>query len=353
MEPFIYNALPMRVRFGSGTRQSVADEVRLLDRQRAVVISTAGRRALAQEVSDLLGDLCVGVLDIAVMHTPVETTLAALDRVRNLGADCTVSIGGGSAIGLAKALALRAGIPQIAIPTTYSGSEMTAIAGQTEAGKKSSIKDVRVMPVAVIYDVELTLSLPVKTSATSGLNAMAHGVEALYARIRNPVTTQQALEGIEALARALPVIVSDPGSPVARGQALYGAFLCGMALSSVGMALHHKICHALGGAYDLPHAETHSVVLPHVTEFNADGPGGVLAPVAEILDTRSPGSGLFALARKIGAPASLKELGMPANGIDRVADLVTANPVWNPRAYERQDIVRLLNAAYHGEHPGD
>jgi maleylacetate reductase len=353
VKPFIYNALPMRVRFGPGARASVADEVRLLDCQRAVVISTAGRRAFAQEVSDLLGDLCVGVLDIAVMHTPVETTLAAVDRVQNLGADCTVAIGGGSAIGLAKALALRAGIPQIAIPTTYSGSEMTAIAGQTEAGRKSSVKDARVMPAAVIYDVELTHSLPVKTSATSGLNAMAHGVEALYARIPNPVTTRQALEGIEALARALPVIVSDPGAPAARGQALYGAFLCGMALSSVGMALHHKICHALGGAYDLPHAETHSVVLPHVTEFNAQGSDGVLAPVAAILETRSPGSGLFKLAKKIGAPASLKELGMPANGLDRVADMVMANPVWNPRSYGREDIVRLLGAAYRGEAPGE
>lgn len=353
MEAFIYSALPMRVRFGSGARRLVAEEVTRLDRRQAVVISTAGRRAQAEEISSLLGDLSAGILDLAVMHTPVETTLAALDRLRGLGADCTVAIGGGSAIGLAKAIALRADIPQVAIPTTYSGSEMTAIAGQTEAGKKTSIKDGRAMPAAVIYDVELTMTLPARISAASGLNAMAHAVEALYARIRNPVTTRQSLDGIEALVSALPTIVSTKSAPAARTEALYGAFLCGMALSSVGMALHHRLCHALGGAFELPHAETHSVVLPHAAAFNADAADGALALVAEILNATTPGVGLAEFAGRIGAPTSLREIGMPENGIGRVADLVVSNPVWNPRPFVRDDIVGLLSAAFHGERPGD
>ncbi len=351
MEPFSYTALPVRVIFGAGSRDKIAGEVRRLNCRRAVVLCTHGRRRLAEEVSDGLGDLSAGIVDRAVIHTPVEATMEALEQIRNSHADCTIAVGGGTAIGLGKAIALHADIPQIALPTTYAGSEMTPILGQTKDGVKTTLRDPKVMPVAVLYDVELTLGLPAGISAASGMNALAHAIEALYARENNPITTRHGLDAIEALAGALPAVVADPSALEPRVSAQYGGFLSGLVLGSVGMALHHKVCHAIGGAFNLSHAGTHAVILPHAAGFNALATGGALDPVTRLLGAASPGGGLFDLARKIGAPASLKELGMPEAGIERVADLTLANPYWNPRPFTRTDIVGLLAAAYNGERP--
>ncbi len=352
MDHFTYTALPLRVRFERGGRTKVSDEVEHLGRQRAMVLSTPEQQHHAEELSDALGERSAGVLATATMHTPVDVTEAALSAVRKAGADCTVAVGGGSTIGLAKAIALRDDIPQIAVPTTYAGSEMTTILGQTENGVKTTLKDLRVLPASVIYDVDYTLSLPPAISATSGMNAIAHAIEALYAQEKNPISRLQCLEAIGALAGALPVIVDDPGDVRARQEAQYGAFLCGMALGSAGMALHHKLCHTLGGAFNLPHADTHTVVLPHATGFN-EAAAPELAAIKDILSSDSVGGGLWDLAKHIGAPTSLAEIGMPANGIDRAADLATQNPYWNPRPFDRTDIHALISQAYAGTRPND
>ena len=350
MDDFLYTALPLRVRFERGGRKMVGEEMAAIDRRQAMVLSTPGRRELAEEIKAVLGERCVGLLPIAQMHTPVDVTATAMTAVQEAGADCTIAVGGGSTIGLGKAIALRADIPQIALPTTYAGSEMTAVLGQTENRVKTTCKDARMLPASVIYDVDYSLALPPSISATSGMNAIAHAIEALYAREKNPVTTMQCLEAIRTLAAALPTIATTPDDIEARTRALYGAFLCGMALGSAGMALHHKLCHVLGGSFRLPHADTHTVVLPHAAGFNAVT-ARELDPVSDILGAESVGGGLWDLAKRLGAPTSLAEIGMTEDGIKRASEIATANPYWNPRRFDQSDIKALIEQAYRGERP--
>jgi alcohol dehydrogenase class IV len=237
MHDFVYTGLPMRVVFGRGTLARLKDEVRALGHSRALVISTPPQAAQAEEVAAILGDLAVGTFTEAAMHTPTDVTARAVAHAQAFGADCTVAVGGGSTTGLGKAIALATDLDQIVVPTTYAGSEMTPILGQTENGVKTTQRSARILPEVVIYDVDLTLSLPTGLTATSGMNAIAHAVEALYAEDRNPVVSLMAEEGIAALARALPILMKQPNDREARSDALYGAWLCGLCLGSVGMAL--------------------------------------------------------------------------------------------------------------------
>jgi maleylacetate reductase len=351
MHPFVYTALPARVVFGQGTIGQVADEVRRLGCHRALVLSTPPQRSDAERLAAHLGDLAVGVFSGAVMHTPVEVTEQAMSLVRDLGADCVVAIGGGSTTGLGKAIALRTDLPQVVIPTTYAGSEATPILGETEGSRKATQRSLKVLPEVIVYDVDLTLTLPTGLSATSGMNAMAHAVEALYAQDANPIISLLAEQGIVTLARALPRIVRDTADRDARADALYGAWACGVCLGSVGMALHHKLCHVLGGSFDLPHAETHTVVLPHALAYNAPAIPEAMARVGRALGVAEAARGLFDLTRNLGAPVSLREIGMPEGGLDQAADLVVASPYWNPRPVERGPIRTLLQAAFEGRPP--
>ncbi|MFL6694112.1 MAG: maleylacetate reductase, partial [Ramlibacter sp.] len=266
---FVYTSQPGRVVFGAGSLQHLAREIEALGARRALVLSTPEQRTSAEHVAALLGERAAGIFDGAVMHVPIESAREAREVARRLGADCAVAIGGGSTTGLGKAIALDSGLPILSIPTTYAGSEMTPIYGLTEAGLKKTGRDPRVLPRTVIYDPELTLTLPVALSVTSGINAIAHAAEGLYAVDGNPVMDLMAAEGIAALGRALPAIRVDPGDIAARSDALYGAWLCGTVLGNVGMALHHKLCHTLGGTFNLPHAQTHTIVLPHALAYNA------------------------------------------------------------------------------------
>jgi alcohol dehydrogenase class IV len=252
---------------------------------------------------------------------------------------------------LGKALALRTGVNQLCIPTTYAGSEMTPILGQTENGLKTTVRGTAVLPETVIYDVDLTLTLPVGLAATSGINAIAHAVEALYARDTNPVTSLMAEEGIRALARALPAIAAKPDDRAARSDALYGAWLCGVCLGTVGMALHHKLCHTLGGTFDLPHAETHTVVLPHALAYNAPAVPDAMTRIARAIGATDAAQGLYDLAKRLGAKVALRDIGMPESGIDKAADLAVTNAYWNPRPLERNAIRELIARAWAGEPP--
>lgn len=350
-EPFVYRALPARVVFGSGTLATIADETARLGASRALVLTTPQQAGEGERVVALLGQRAAGIHARATMHTPVEVTDDAVAALERSGADCVVAVGGGSTIGLSKALALRTGVDQIAVPTTYAGSEMTPILGETKAGMKTTLRSLDVLPETVIYDVDLTLSLPPALTGTSGLNAIAHAVEALYAQDRNPVTSLMAEEGIAALARALPRLVDDPDDRAARSDALYGAWLCGSCLGAVGMALHHKLCHTLGGSFGLPHAETHTAVLPHAAAFNRGAAPEAMARVAKALGAADAAEGLYDLAGRVGAERALKGLGMAENDIDRAADLAVQNPYWNPRPVERAAIRELIAAAWAGERP--
>lgn len=351
MKPFTYVGAPSRVVFGSGTLGQVADEVRALGCVRALVLSTPQQAQAARDLGDRLGALSVGVFSDAAMHTPVEVTDRAMQVVRDTGADCTVALGGGSTTGLGKAIALRTDLPQVVIPTTYAGSEATPILGETRDGLKTTQKSPKILPEVIVYDVELTLTLPPGLSATSGVNAIAHAVEGLYTQEANPMVSLMAEEGIRALGSALPRIMRDPADREARSDALYGAWLCGVVLGSVGMALHHKLCHTLGGTFDLPHAETHTVVLPHAAAYNAPAVPEAMARVARALGVQDAPSGLYDLARGLGAPIALKDIGMPESGLDRAANVAVANPYWNPRPIERAAIRALLDDAFHGRRP--
>jgi alcohol dehydrogenase class IV len=353
MQPFIYVGQPARVIFGAGCLESLVPEIERLGAKRALVLSTPEQRSSAQDIAQRLGDRCAGIFDRAVMHVPIETAREARAEAKRLQADCAVAIGGGSTTGLGKAIALESNLPIIAIPTTYAGSEMTPIYGITEGGVKKTGRDARVLPRTVLYDPTLTLSLPAQLSATSGMNAIAHAAEGLYAQDANPIMALLAEEGIRALALGLPHVIANPSDLVARGDCLYGAWLCGAVLGSVGMALHHKLCHTLGGTWNLPHAETHTIVLPHAIAYNAAAAPDAMARIARALGTRSAAQGLFELAQGLKAPLALKDIGLPENAIDEAARLATSNPYFNPRPVTFEPIRELLRRAWAGLAPAE
>jgi alcohol dehydrogenase class IV len=348
---FVYDEPAHRVIFGIGALQRLGEEVARIGAARALVLATPEQGAVASEASQLLGSASAGVYARAVMHVPIETARAAREEASARNADCCVAVGGGSTVGLAKAIALESDIPIIAVPTTYAGSEMTPIWGITEAGVKKTGRDRRVLPRTVLYDPNLTVSLPAHISGPSGMNAIAHCVEGLYAQDANPIMSLMAAEGIRAIARSLPAVVREPGNLAARSDALYGAWLAGTVLGSVGMALHHKLCHTLGGSFQLPHAEVHTVILPQATAYNRNAVPEAMQIVADALNASDAAQGLFDLARAVGAPLALKDIGMSSDGLDRAADLATQNPYYNPRPIERAAIRQLLDDAYFGRRP--
>lgn len=353
MKAFVYTAAPARVVFGAGVLAQLPAEVERLGATRALVLSTPEQRESAERVAALLGARAAGVFAQARMHVPIETARTARDEASRLGADCAVAIGGGSTTGLGKAIALESGLPIIAVPTTYAGSEVTPIYGLTEGGVKKTGRDPRVLPRTVLYDPELTLTLPLGLTVTSAMNAIAHAAEGLYAHDGNPVTALMAAEGIRASAAALPSLWRDARDLAARGDALYGAWLCGSVLGAVAMGLHHKLCHTLGGSFDLPHAEVHTVVLPHALAYNAAHAPQAMARIGRALgvDAREVPAALQSLAARHGAPTALRTLGMPEGGLDRAADLAVTTPYPNPRPLERGPLRALLQRAFDGAPP--
>lgn len=348
MDKFTYVAMPMRVVFGPGRAAELAAEVERLGAKRPLLISTPGRAAMVRGVAKNLD--VAGVFDQAVMHTPLAVVEAAREMARSANADSCIAIGGGSTIGFGKAIALSSSLPVIAVPTTYSGSEMTTIWGISEGGGKKVGRDPKVLPKVVIYDPELTLDLPPATAAASGMNAIAHCAEALYAHDGNPLNNVVAEEGIRALAASLPKVVRQPRDIGARSEALYGAWLAGLSISTTGNAIHHKLCHVLGG-FGLPHAETHSIVLPHALRYNADAAPEAMRRIARALGAESAPAGMWELEKKLGIPLKLAEIGMKRDDLERAAKIAVQTPYPNPRKVEYQGVLELLHNAYEGTRP--
>lgn len=339
------------VTFGAGLRREVGTHLQAAGCQRALVLTTPQQSDLGLEIAETLGEMAAGLFSKATMHTPTDVTEEALAHMHDTGADSIVSVGGGSTIGLGKALVLHSGKSHVALPTTYAGSECTPILGQTEAGVKTTMSDPKLLPKIVIYDAKLVATLPAPMTITSALNAMAHAVEALYAKDRTEAATSLALQGIAAFQRALPAVLESPGDLEARQATQEGAWACGTVLGQVGMALHHKLCHTLGGALNLPHAETHAIILPHATAYNQDGAEAELAPLAALFDARDPGRALWDFAKSLNAPMALKDLGVAESDLDRMAGLAMQNLYWNPREITETGIRALLQRAWEGAPP--
>lgn len=345
---FEHEGRAQRVVFATGAVDAgVAAEVGRLDARRAMVIASAREAGLADRVTAGIG--VAHRHDEVVMHVPVEVAERARAAAADAGADVLVAIGGGSTTGLAKAVALTTGLPIVAVPTTYAGSEATDVWGLTQGGRKTTGIDARVLPRSVVYDAALLTTLPVDLSVASGLNALAHCVDAMWGPRVDPIDQALALEGIRALASGLPTVVADPTGLPGREKTLYGAYLAAMSFACAGSGLHHKICHTLGGMFDLPHAQTHAVVLPYVLAFNAPGVPDVEARLAAAFGAESAVAGLARLRAELDAPRSLRDLAMPESGIDAAADeVLTKVPEGNPVAVGRDDLVALLRAAWAG-----
>jgi maleylacetate reductase len=351
MRTFTYDALPGRIVFGVGSVDRLSDEVDRLNVSRALVFYDLSVKDVGNGLVERLGSRVAGEFTDIQQHVPIEVVEKARRVARDVGADCAISVGGGSTTGFGKVVALDPGLPLIAIPTTYAGSEMTPIYGITSDGQKRTANDIRVLPRTVLYDPVLTVSLPAFVTGPSGLNAMAHCIEALYTKDANPITSLMAQEGIGALARGIPASVERPTDLDARSEAMYGAYLAGAALGVVGMAIHHRICHVLGGTFGLPHGDVNAVVLPYAVRYNQAAAPEAMARVAAGLGVSDPATGIFDFARTIGAPASLESLGFRREDLHEVVRLTVESPPWNPRPVEAEGIAALLDDAFVGRRP--
>jgi maleylacetate reductase len=351
MASFTYNALPGRVVFGAGTFERVPEEIDRLGAQRVLLIADRSGQSWAQQLVGRLGGRIVATISDVRPHVPIEDAEAARRLAREGDADAIVTVGGGSATGLGKAVARERPIPILAIPTTYAGSEMTPIWGLTSGARKETGRDPAVQPRTVVYDPRLTLSLPPEIAGPSGMNALAHCAEALYAEGANPITSLMAEHGIRVLARGLPRVVADPADLDGRIEVLAGAYLAGAAFAVAGSGIHHKICHVLGGAYDLPHAEMHTVVLPYALAHVAPSQPEAFGRMAAALGEADVPGAIFDLARTIGAPAGLGEIGMPRDRCNEAARLIAEASAGTAIEISESDARALLEHAFAGRRP--
>ena len=346
---FEYESLPGRVVFGLGAQAGIADEVARLDATRVLLLSSPSATAAADALHAALGDVALRWTEVAE-HVPVELAERARDAARDARIDVIVAIGGGSAIGLAKAIALELGAPIVAVPTTYAGSEMTPMYGLTGDHKMTG-RDARVLPRVVVYDPELTLGLPVETSVASACNALAHCVEGCYGPGANPVTTLSAIEGIRVLSASVPRLATDARDATVRSELLYGAYLAGAVVAVVGVGLHHRTCHVLGGSYGLAHAACNAVILPHAIAYNAPAVPDLARRWADAMGTDDPAGFVFDLTAAAGLPTGLGELGLPEAVLDEASARVVEETGANPRPVDVASVRAMLADAWRGMRP--
>ncbi len=350
---FLFTMPERRVLFGRGVFSRLKEEIERLGCSFPLAVTTPSKRS-KEKIESVLAPLSYALFDGARMHVPEESVEEALAFAEGRPFDCLVAVGGGSPIGLAKALALRTGLPIIAVPTTYAGSEMTPIWGRTEGGVKTTGRDDKALPKVVLYDAELYASLPASIAGVSAMNALAHCVEALYAENANPVSDLFAEEGIRLITGNLTASLDGPNREEATEGVLRGAWMGGMVLAMTTMGLHHKLCHTLGGSFGLPHAETHAIVLPHVLAFNGEYAGAAMRKIARGFGTSSPKDAAgraYDMLSGIGAKNALKDLGMRIEDLEKTADLATRNKYSNPRPFTAADLAPLLENAFWGRRP--
>lgn len=343
---------------------------------------TLRRDGHARAVEEALGARLAATFDRVRPHVLEEDVAEALALAEAAHVDAIVGLGGGSAIGIAKAVSFgleerRGGregaptrpdheplVPVAAIPTTYAGSEMTPVYGVTRheggAARKVTVTDPRIAPRLVVYDPELTLDLAPELTASTGINALAHCVEALYSITRNPLATAAARAGIETIAGALPRCRAAGADLEARGDLLAGAYLAGTALATVAMGLHHGLCHVLGGTAGVPHGVANAIILPHAMRFNLEVTAPALALAAPALGFHTSGqsdvaaaaaatAGVATLIERLGLPRHLREVGVAADDLPRLAEIALLSRAVrnNPRPVrDAAEIEALLRAAW-------
>ena len=347
----VYNATPSRIVFGAGASRRVADEVRRLGKTRALVLTTPGRGAMAGTLIEDLGELCIGHLPEAVSQVPIELARRGQKQAREFGADCLVSFGGGASIGLGKAIGLELGLPIIAIPTTYSGSEVTGFCGITIDGVKRMHQSLSMLATTVIYDPDLTLSLPVDVSAASAMNALAHCIDAVYVPTVDPAKVFAAAEGARAIATGVRQVAAKPQDAEGRSLLLYGAYLGGVALTG-GFALQHGLAHTLGGSFGVSHGLSHALVLPHVAHFNARHAPEKVGMIAAALGVSNIGGALFDLLEELGLPTRLSSVGISEDQVAEIARIaVETDNGLNPGPVTKADVEAITRAALEGKRP--
>ncbi|MFW3169277.1 maleylacetate reductase [Geodermatophilus sp. CPCC 206100] len=343
----VHETLPVRVVIGPGARDAVPDEVARLGAQRVLLVVTRSAADAGDRLADALGSRLAARFDRPAAHTPVPVTEEAMRLVTGEGIDGVVALGGGSAVGLAKAVAARTGVPQVAVPTTYAGSEVTPVLGETENGVKTTRRDPALAPGTVVYDPELTVSMSPGLTRTSAVNALAHAVEALWAPDATAVTDGLATESVLGILTALPEVLADPADLGARGRLQSAAWLAGLCLAQTRMGLHHQLAHVLGGAFDLPHAELHTLLLAHVMAYDLPAAPAAAARLDRIAGP-DPVAAVAALARAHDGPTTLRDLGVPREGLRGIAERVVAQPYPNPRTPDLESLTALLEAAWRG-----
>ena len=351
MPEFEYKALPWNIIFGVGVLKRLPEELDKMGLSRALVLSTPFQSEQASEIASLLGDRASGLFDQAVMHVPGETVKAAIKLANSVKADCTVSLGGGSTTGLGKALVLKLDLPNIAIPTTYAGSEMTNIWGMTDNQRKVTGRDVKVLPDLTLYDPELTRTLPTDIAGPSGINAMAQAVVNVATDKPNPMISMMGTEAVRALAVSLPKVIENPDDMEARSDALFGACLAGATLGTGITSLHHRLCHTLGGTYNTPHAETHAILLPHSIAYNAAATPDGTRKLAEAIGHENPALGVFELLEKLGIPRRLADVGIKESDIDNIVETSLEKPLNNPEPVIASRLRNMLKNALYGHPP--
>lgn len=359
MQSFTHVGMPGRVIHGAGSVATLAAEVEALDARRVMFCCTKSRVPEVEKLAATLGARFAGICDAAKIFVPLSAVEPGREMAAALNADCLVSYGGGTAVGLAKAIALggeglEGGMPIVSIVTTYSGSETTALQGIIgHDGVRTNYRDMRMLPKVLIYDPELMLDVPLDVSIASGFNSIAHAVSSYLGKDANPVANMFSENGIRAMSSALVRLAQDPRDVDARSEALHGAWLCGMTLMSSGTTIHHKMVHVLGGGFDLPHGPTHAIMLPHSTAYNRDAAPEAMKGIARAFGDEAADAprALFDLLGKSGAAEGLKQLGLPEAALDEAADRIMIDRYFNLRDYDRSAIRAALQDAWEGKPP--
>ena len=385
IEKFRYVSYAQEIIFGAGSLPRLGEAVNRFGWQRLLLCTNRSMQAAGniEAIKAALGDRLVAVFDHVQPHVQDVQVQEVLALTGEHGVDAVIGLGGGSPIGMAKAVAsaleekhngrpARAAfptdqplVPVIAIPTTYAGSEMTAVYGVTHTRenppRKVTVNDPKIVPKLVIYDPQLTLDLPPEMTASTGINALAHCIEALYSITRHPMSTSAAIEGIRNMNNALLRCYTQGDDLGARTEMLKGAHLAGLSLASVSMGLHHGLCHVLGGSSNVPHGIANSIILPHAIRFNADVTAPELIPAVAamgistnefnpIMAVEAMEKKIFELTGEMNLPQRLRDagVGLQESDLPRLAQLAFQNRSVqnNPKPITEEQLETLLRNAW-------